>query len=67
MGRHVWMGRPCLQRLLGAEGLKQYTTAASTLLRSAGPGALALRAASQDFFLNLFDFLGEKRPKRKMY
>lgn len=67
MAPRVGIGRPCLQRLLGTEGLKQYTTPASTLLCSARLSSLTLGAASLDFFFfYLFDYL-EQRPKRKMY
>lgn len=61
----VGIGQPCLQRLLGTEGLKQYTTSASTLLCSARLSSLTLRALLKTF-IYLFDFL-EQRPKRKMY
>lgn len=61
----VGIGRPCLQRLLGTEGLKQYTTAASTLLCSARLSSLTLRAASQDFFLSLW-FSGTKTEKKNV-
>lgn len=59
----VGIGQPCLQRLLGAEGLKQYTTPASTLLCSASLSSLTLRAASQDFFISLI--FRNKDPQEK--
>lgn len=66
MAPHVGIGRPCLQRLLGTEGLKQYTTPDSTLLCSATLGSFTLGAAFLGTFY-LFD-LPEQRPKReKMY
>lgn len=66
----VRIGRPCLQRLLGTEGLKQYTTPASTLLCSASLSSLSLRAVSLDFFFfffyYLFDFLEQRRRKKNV-
>lgn len=64
MAPRVGIGQPCLQRLLGTEGLKQYTTAASTLLCSVRSSSLTLGAASQDFFLSLW-FSGTKTQKKK--
>lgn len=68
MASRVGIGQPCLQRLLSTEGLKQYTTPASTLLRSARFSSLTLGAASQDFFF-FFLFISlifwNKEPKKK--
>lgn len=62
-GSSCGIGLPCLQRLLGTEGLKQYTTPASTLLCSASLGSLTLGAASQEFFISLIFW--NKEPKEK--
>lgn len=64
MAPHVGIGRPCLQRLLGTEGLKQYTTPASTFLCSAKLSSLTLGAASRDF-LSLW-FSGTKTQKKNV-
>ncbi len=64
MAPHVGIGRPCLQRLLGTEGLKQYTTPASTLLCSARLSSLTLGAASLDF-LSLW-LSGAKTQKKNV-
>ena len=65
MARRVGIGQPCLQRLLGTEGLKQYTTPASTLLRSVRLNSWTLGGSFSGLFISLI-FL-EQRPKRKMY
>lgn len=62
---HVGIGPPCLQRLLGTEGLKQYTIPASTLLCSARLSSLTLRPASQEFFFFISLIFWNKDPKEK--
>lgn len=63
----VRIGQPCLQRLLGTEGLKQYTTPASTLLCSTSLSSLSLRAVSLDLVFFSFFFISlifwNKGPK----